>query len=329
MTHMFRAVIAEAPGPPAGYRLGVRHAIAPQSTMVRVRICAVALSYADMLAARGGHQVKIAPPFTPGSEFAGVVDAVGEDAGGFALGERVTGICASGALAEMVTVEVSALRHIPAGLGFEEAAALRVNTATALHALADRGTLSAGETLLVLGGAGGLGSAAIQIGKAIGAQVIAAASTADKRAFALSQGADHAIGYDDIEGREILRAMTDGRGLDVVLDPVGGPMFGMSFRSLAWRGRYLAVGFASGEIPCLPLNIALVKGASLIGVEIGRFAALEPTRARANEVQIEQWHAEGKIRPAIAQVFPLTAFREAMEAAFSGAGCGRVVVRMP
>lgn len=328
MANSYRSVTTDAFGPPDVYRLAQRPILAPRAGQVRVRIHAAALSYADMLAARGGHQAKAPLPFTPGSEFAGTVDATGSDVDNFAVGDRVTGVCASGALAEMATVDAPALRRIPAGLDMAQAAGLRVNSATALHALADRGMLAPGETLLVLGSAGGVGSASVQIGKALGARVIAVASSADKRAFASAQGADSAIDYADVQGREALRQATGGCGVDMVFDPVGGGGFHAAFRSLAWGGRYLTVGFASGTIPSLPLNLALVKGGALIGVEIGRFTTLEPARARANEARIERWVAEGKLRPTIGQLFPLTAFAEAMTAASSGTGCGRIVVTM-
>lgn len=327
MAETYRCVTADAFGPPNVYRLASHPITALQVGQVRVRVHAAALSYADMLAARGRHQGKAALPFTPGSEFAGIVDATG-NVDGFAIGDRVTGVCASGALAEMATLDALALRHIPASLEMTQAAGLRVNAATALHALADRGMLVPDETLLVLGSAGGVGSAAIQIGKALGARVIAVASSSDKRAFAYGQGADRVIDYVDVQGREVIRQATDGRGVDMVFDPVGGGCFDAAFRSLAWGGRYLTIGFASGTVPNLPLNLALVKGAALIGVEIGRFTTLEPDRARANEVRIERWVAERKLQPTVGQVFPLAAFAEAMTAAYSGAGCGRVVVTM-
>jgi NADPH2:quinone reductase len=328
MHETFRAVTAGRFGPPDFYQLKARRIEAPGTGTVRVRVSAAALSYADMLAARGGHQAKAALPFTPGSEFAGIVDAIGENVSGVAVGDPVTGVCGSGALAEMVTIHAPGLRPLPAGLQLVEAAGLRVNTATALHALADRGTLAPGETLLVLGAAGGVGSAAVQIGKAIGARVIAVASSAEKRDFALANGADEAIDYAAVVGRETLRAMTGGQGADLVFDPVGGVSFDAAFRSLAWRGRYLAVGFASGTIPSLPINLALVKGTALIGVDIGRFTILEPMQARANEARIEQWYADRILSPAIARVFSLEAYADAMVAAFDGTGCGRVVVRM-
>lgn len=328
MTQTFRYIAADAFGPPETYRLKSRPITAPGTGQVRVRVHAAVLSYADTLAARGGHQAKAALPFTPGSEFAGIVDATGSGVGEFAVGDKVTGVCASGALAEMATVNESALRALPAALSMVEAAGLRVNTATALHALSDRGMLTPGETLLVLGSAGGVGSSAVQIGKILGARVIAVASSAQKRAFALAQGADKAIDYADVQEREALRQATCARGVDMIFDPVGGSIFDAAFRSLAWGGRYLTVGFASGTFPSLPLNLALVKGASLIGVEIGRFTTLEPARARANEARIEQWYCDAKLRPTVNQLFPFEAFGEAMTAASSGAGCGSTVVTM-
>ncbi|HEV3183717.1 MAG TPA: NADPH:quinone oxidoreductase family protein, partial [Xanthobacteraceae bacterium] len=225
---------------------------------VVVSVKAAALNFFDTLLIAGKYQIKPPFPFSPASEFAGVVDGVGPGVTGFAPGDRVVGWMGSGAARERVAVKAERLVPLPAGLDFDRAAGLTVTYGTTVHALKDRAQLKPGETLAVLGAAGGTGLAAIELGKLMGARVIACASSADKLAFAREHGADEAINYGEDDLKEALRRVTDGRGVDVVYDPVGGAYAEAALRSIAWGGRFLVIGFAAGEIPKLPLNLVLL-----------------------------------------------------------------------
>jgi NADPH:quinone reductase len=231
------------------------------SGQVRVRVQAASIGFVDGLKVEGRYQTKDPLPFTPGMEFAGVVDAVASDVSGFAPGTPVLGMVRSGALAEYVAAPAAALERMPHGIAPEIGAAFRANYLTGLYALVERGTLQRGETLLVLGAAGGVGIAAVQLGKLLGARVIAAASTEEKRQFAVRHGADAVLDYTQVNWRDVLKELTGGRGADVIYDPVGGEISVQAFRSIAWRGRHLVVGFAAGSIPALPFNLPLLKGA--------------------------------------------------------------------
>lgn len=322
-----RRVMATQLGPPDHYVL-VEQPIAPLAPdEVLLRIRAVSLGHADILVSAGRYQVTPALPFVPGSEGSGTVVAVGTAVMGFAPGTPVTVTRPSGVLADHVVAKPAELAPMPEGMSFAEAAAYRSNYATALHALQDRGALRPGETLLVLGSAGGVGIAAVQIGKRLGARVIAGASTEQKRRFACEQGADLALDYSIPDWRGALKAMTGGRGIDLVFDPVGGTLFEPAFRSLAWGGRHLVVGFVGGPIPRLPANLALLKGAALVGVDIRQFALNEPERHRANLACIDAWCTAG-LRPPLGRSFDFTEFRAAMVAASHGTSLGKVVVEI-
>lgn len=320
-----RTVKGECLGPPENYRLVEQPEPSVGPGEVRVRVHAISLGYADMLAAGGGHQRKIALPHTPGSEFAGTVEAIGTSVSFPAPGDRMTGVTAFGALAEQIVVPAAAVRPMSPSLSFEEAACLRVDYLTALHALADRGGLIEGERLLVLGAAGGVGRAAVQIGNALGARIVAGASTPSKRAFAGEQGADILIDYSRADWRDVLREAIG--AVDIVFDPVGGTLLETAFRCLAWKGRYLVVGFASREIPRLPVNLALVKGAALIGVEVGRFLLEEPEAAALANDRIDALVENGMIHPIVGRVFEMADFAAAMRAVGHGDILGKVVVR--
>ena len=261
-------------------------------------------------------------------EVSGVVDQVGEGVSKVRVGDRVFGLCRRGALAEEMVLSESELARIPEPLSFTQAAAVPVNYLTAVYGLRDRAALCAGEMLLVLGAAGGTGTAAIKVGKMLGAQVIAAASTEEKRAFACAQGADAAIDYTQEGWRETLRSLTGGRSIDVIFDAIGGEISPVAFRTLGWRGRHLVVGFAAGKIPALPFNIALLKGASLVGVDSAQIQKWEPEVYARVMDDIRVSLEARSLEPPPVQVIPFERFQEAFEVMSSRRAKGKVVVEM-
>lgn len=277
----------------------------PRAGEVRVAIRAASLNFPDLLIVQNRYQVKPPLPFVPGSEFAGVIEAVGAGVTHLKPGDAVAAFSGTGGFATHACVDAAAVLPLPAGFAFDDAAAFVLTHGTTHHALLDRGALRAGETLLVLGAAGGVGTAAVQIGKAAGATVIAAASSEEKCALCRSIGADATIDYVRENLRERLKELTGGRGPDVVYDPVGGDLAEPVFRSIAWRGRYLVIGFAQGAIPSLPLNLPLLKGASLVGVFWGEFARREPQANARALAELVQWYAQGKVKPVIGQRLPM------------------------
>jgi NADPH2:quinone reductase len=322
-----KAVIADELGPPECYAL--REVLTPEPTAgeVRVRVLAAGVGYFDALMARGGYQVRPPLPFVPGSEFAGIVESCGEGVQSPAPGQRVIGGSFGNVFAEYVCVPAATLMPLPSVLSAEVGAAFLVNYQTAAHALIQRAGLRAGETLLVLGAAGGTGSAAVQVGKCLGARVIAAASSPEKRAFALAAGADLELDYSRPDWRDDVKRLSPG-GVDVIFDPVGGEFFEPAFRSLAWGGRHLVIGFAGGAIPRLPANLALLKGASLVGVDLRQAAGRDPAMNAANTRRLLGWVEEGALRPPAGPVFDFADFRSALDAAFSGKSLGKVVLRV-
>ena len=276
--------------------------VAAGQVLIDVRACGV--NFPDVLLSRGMYQFKPPVPFVPGAEAAGVVAAVGAGVTSIAPGDRVAATMVNGAFAERICVpEISAVK-LPDGVDFEVGAATLLTYATTYHALVDRAALAAGETLLVLGAAGGVGIAAVELGALLGAKVIAGASSAEKLAFCREHGASHGIDYATEDLKERIKALTSGNGVDVVYDPVGGSLAEAALRGTAWQGRYLVVGFASGEIPKIPLNLVLLKGCQIVGVFWGAFMMREPARNRRHAEQIFAWVAEGKLRPAIDAVLP-------------------------
>ncbi|MGN6107854.1 MAG: NADPH:quinone oxidoreductase family protein [Kofleriaceae bacterium] len=276
--------------------------VGPGQILIDVR--AAGVNFPDVLLTRGQYQFKPAPPFSPGGEAAGVVRAVGAGVTRFAPGDRVAATMLHGAFAEQVCVPELAAVALPEGVGFEVGAATLLTYATTYHALVDRASLAAGETLLVLGAAGGVGIAAVELGALLGARVIAAASSPDKLAFCRDHGAAEGIDYAREDLKDRIKALTGGNGVDVVYDPVGGALAEQALRGTGWQGRYLVIGFASGEIPKIPLNLVLLKGCQIVGVFWGSFAMREPARNRAHAEQIFAWVAEGKLRPAVDAVLP-------------------------
>lgn len=283
----------------------------PQAGEVRVAIHAASLNFPDLLVVEGKYQMRPPLPFVPGSEFSGRVDAVGPGVETPRVGDAVAVIGSHGGFATHALVEASRVIPLPPGFALDDAAAFAFTYGTAHHALVDRGQLRAGETVLVLGAAGGVGTAAVQVAKAAGARVIAAASTADKCALCREIGADETIDYGREDLRERLKALTGSRGLDVVYDPVGGALAEPALRSVGWRGRYLVIGFAGGTIPALPWNLPLLKGSAIVGVFWGEFVRREPQAFAMAMRELAQWYAQGKVKPVIDQRLPMSALRDA------------------
>jgi NADPH2:quinone reductase len=288
---------------------------APGAGEVLVEIKAASLNFPDLLIVQNKYQFKPPLPFVPGSEYAGVVAAVGEGVTGLRVGQAVACLSGTGGFGTHAIAPARLCMPLPAGFPFVDAAAFIMIYATSHHALVDRAQLKAGETVLVLGAAGGVGTAAIQIAKALGARVIAAGSTDEKCELCRSIGADATINYSTHPVpnafREAVKAATDGKGPDVIYDPVGGEFTEPAFRSIAWRGRYLVVGFAAGPIPSLPLNLALLKGASIVGVFWGDFSRREPQANAAMMGELAQWYAQGKVKPVIDRALPMAELKAA------------------
>ncbi len=283
----------------------------PKANEVLIEIKAASLNFPDLLIVQNKYQMKPPLPFVPGSEYAGIVQAVGAEVKHLKVGQPVACLSGTGGFGTHTLAPAALCMPLPAGFPFVDAAAFIMIYATSHHALVDRAQLKAGETVLVLGAAGGVGTAAIQIAKACGAKVIAAASSDEKCALCKSIGADATINYNTENLREAIKALTDGKGPDVIYDPVGGDYAEPAFRSIAWRGRYLVVGFAAGPIPALPFNLALLKGASIVGVFWGDFAKREPKANSAMMMELAQWYAQGKIKPVIDSTMPMADLKAA------------------
>ncbi len=299
----------------------------PGPGQVVLQVKAAAVNFPDVLIIQGKYQYKPALPFTPGNEVSGVVLSVGEGVQGYKPGDKVIAFSAHGGFAEQLLAPAAALMPMPPGMDFDTAAAITLTYGTSHHAVADRAQLKAGETMLVLGAAGGVGLAAIEVGKALGARVIAAASSEEKLAVCKEHGADVLINYSSGDLREAIKAATDGKGPDVIYDPVGGEYAEPAFRSIGWRGRYLVVGFANGEIPKLPLNLTLLKGASLVGVFWGEFVKREPKANLAGMMQLLGWLGEGKIRPHISARYALADTPQALKAMAARMVTGKVIIK--
>jgi NADPH2:quinone reductase len=321
-----KAVVCKAWGPPDSLVVEELPDLQPGAGQVLVDVKAAGVNFPDVLTVQGKYQIRPPLPFTPGNEFAGVVRALGSGVDGFAVGQHVIGFTRTGAFAQQALAPAEALMPMPPDMDFDTAAALTLTYGTSHHALVDRGALQAGETLLVLGAAGGVGLAAIEIGKALGARVIAAASSDAKLAVCRAHGADATINYSSEDLREAIRAATDGRGPDVIYDPVGGAYSEPALRSIAWRGRHLVVGFAAGEIPRLPWNLMLLKGASVVGVFWGDFARREPQANLAAMRQLLGWITQGKLRPLVSKRYPLAQTAQALNDMAQRKVMGKVVI---
>ncbi|MCI4440554.1 NADPH:quinone oxidoreductase family protein [Tibeticola sp.] len=293
---------------------------------VLIRIEAASLNFPDLLIVQNKYQIKPPLPFVPGAEYAGIVEAVGEGVTQLRVGQRVACLSGTGGFATHTVAKAALCLPLPAEFPAVDAAAFIMTYATSHHALIDRGQLRAGETVLVLGAAGGVGTAAIQIAKVAGARVIAAASSDEKCALCQRLGADATVNYSRENLRDALKSLTDGQGPNVIYDPVGGDLAEPAFRSIAWRGRYLVIGFAAGPIPALPMNLPLLKGASLVGVFWGEFARREPQANAAMLMELARWYGEGKIKPVIDQTLPMRELKAAYARMASRAVMGKLVL---
>lgn len=323
-----KAVLCKAFGPAETLVLEEIASPEPKKNEVLLDVHAAGVNFPDTLIIEGKYQFKPPFPFSPGGEAAGVVAAVGEKVTHVKPGDRVMALTGWGSFAEQVAVAGYSVMPIPNGMDFASAAAFGMTYGTSIHALKQRANLQPGETLLVLGASGGVGLAAVEIGKAMGARVIAAASSAEKLEVAKAAGADELINYSEGGLKDKLKELTGGQGVDVIYDPVGGDLFEEAFRSIAWNGRFLVVGFASGTIPSLPANLTLLKGASLVGVFWGAFAQRQPAENAANFEQLFTWFAEGKVKPLVSQTFPLTDAAGAINALGQRKAVGKVVVQV-
>ena len=283
----------------------------PGKGQVLVEIKAASLNFPDILIVQNKYQFKPELPFVPGSEYAGIVAALGEGVTNLKVGQSVACLSGTGGFGTHTLAPADRCMPLPPGFSHVDAAAFIMIYATSHHALIDRAQLKAGETVLVLGAAGGVGTSAIQIAKAVGAKVIAAASTDEKCALCKSIGADETINYTKETLRDAVKKLTGGNGPDVIYDPVGGEFAEPAFRSIGWRGRYLVVGFASGPIPSLPLNLALLKGASIVGVFWGDYSRREPKANAAMMAELAQWYAQGKVKPVIDRTMPMAELKAA------------------
>ena len=321
-----KAVLCKAYGPPESLVVEDVPPLAPGPGEVVIGVKAASVNFPDVLIIQNKYQLKPPLPFSPGSEVAGVVTSVGAGVTDVKAGDRVMAIVGYGAFAEEVRTEARRALPLPAGMDFESAAAFGLTYATSEHALVDRGALQAGETLLVLGAAGGVGLAAIEIGKILGARVIACASTDEKLAVCRAHGADETINYATEDLRERMKTLTGGNGPNVVYDPVGGNYTEPALRSIAWRGRLLVVGFAAGDIPKIPLNLTLLKGCAIVGVFWGEFTRREPKAFAASMQRLAAWYAEGKLKPHISGRYPLEGAASALTKMANREVTGKVVL---
>lgn len=323
-----KAVLCKAFGPAETLVLEEIASPEAKKNEVLLEVHSAGVNFPDTLIIEGKYQFKPPFPFSPGGEAAGVVTAVGEKVSHLKVGDRVMALTGWGSFAEEVAVPGYNVMPIPASMDFASAAAFGMTYGTSMHALKQRANLQPGQTLLVLGASGGVGLAAVEIGKAMGAKVIAAASSAEKLEVAKAAGADELINYNESSLKDEVKRLTGGQGADVIYDPVGGDLFDAAIRSIAWNGRLLVVGFASGRIPELPVNLTLLKGAAVVGVFWGAFAQRQPQDNAANFQQLFAWHAAGKLKPLVSQTFPLAQAGEAINTLGQRKAVGKVVVQV-
>lgn len=299
----------------------------PGAGEVRLKVLAAGVNFPDALIIQKKYQLRPARPFIPGTEVCGLVDALGDGVTQVDLRQRVVAFVGLGGFAEYVCASAAKVVALPAGVTDEAAAAFTLTYATSHHALFDRAQLKAGETLLVLGAAGGVGLAAVELGKAAGARVLAAASTDEKLAACHAAGADVLINYSSLDLRQAVTTLTEGKGVDVIYDPVGGAYTEAALRTLAWRGRLLVIGFANGEIPQIPANLLLLRGASAIGAYWGEFARHEPEANARMIVELMAWLAQGKLKPVVSKTYPLHETPRALEDLLQRRAVGKLVIR--
>jgi NADPH2:quinone reductase len=322
-----QAVICRRLGPVDQLEFGELPDPEPGPGEVVIDVHVAALNFPDTLIIEGKYQFRPEPPFSPGGEAAGVISAVGEGVE-WAVGTPVVAVHTQGAFAEKWLVPAAVTLPLPPGLTFEQAAGFTMTYGTSYYALKQRANLQPGESLLVLGAAGGVGSAAVELGKAMGATVIAAVSTSEKAAFAASLGADHTINYGEVDLREAIREITSSKGVDVAYDPVGGELSEPAFRSIAWNGRFLVVGFAAGDIPSIPLNLPLLKGASIVGVFWGTWIRRSPAEAAESFRELYEMAAAGTIQPRISAVHDFGNYAAALAELTSRTAMGKVLLRV-
>ncbi len=323
-----KAVLCKAFGPAETLVLEEVASPVAKANEILLEVHAAGVNFPDTLIIEGKYQFKPPFPFSPGGEAAGVVKAVGDKVSHLQVGDRVMALTGWGSFAEEVAVPGYNAMPIPADMDFPSAAAFGMTYGTSMHALKQRANLQPGETLLVLGASGGVGLAAVEIGKAMGARVIAAASSAQKLEVARAAGADELIDYSASSLKDEVKRLTGGQGADVIYDPVGGDLFDAAIRSIAWNGRLLVVGFASGRIPELPVNLALLKGAAVVGVFWGAFAQRQPQDNAANFQQLFAWHSAGKLKPLVSQTFPLAQAAAAIDTLGQRKAVGKLVVQV-
>jgi NADPH2:quinone reductase len=307
-----KAVLCKEYGPPESLVIENIASPTPGKGQVVVSVKACGVNFPDILIIQGKYQFKPPTPFSPGSEISGIVKEVGEGVDTVKSGDRVIAFTGWGGFAEEVVTEAAKLIKIPAALDFATAAAFTLVYGTAHHALKDRAQIQPGETLLVLGAAGGVGLAAVELGKVMGARVIAGASSDEKLAVCKQHGADDLINYSTEDLRERIKTLTNGNGVDVIIDPLGGDYTEPALRSIAWKGRLLVIGFAAGDIPRIPLNLPLLKGCSIVGVFWGSFTEREPQRNQQHLQELLTWLAEGKLKPHISATYPLERAADAL-----------------
>jgi NADPH2:quinone reductase len=323
-----KAIVCHSYGPPENLKLEeVEDPVAGENQAL-VEVHAASLNFPDTLQIQGKYQFQPPMPFTPGSEVGGVIRALGPGLTDFAVGDRVMATPSIGGMAEQVAVNAAGLRKIPDNMDFKTAASFAMVYTTSYHALKQRARLQPGETLLVLGASGGVGLTAVELGKLMGARVIAAASSDDKLAFVKRFNPDHTINYGDGELKEKVKALTDGRGADVIYDPVGGDLFDQCTRCINWNGRLLVIGFTSGRIPEYKANLALLKGASMVGVFLGRFRKEEPEAYEQNFRELFGLYADGRLKPVVTQSFPLEDYVAAFNVFAERRVMGKVVLEI-
>ena len=323
-----KAVLCESFGPAENLTLADIEApqLLPGHVIVEIRACA--LNFPDVLMIEGKYQSLPPFPFTPGGEFAGVVSEVADDVQNWQLGDEVFGACGHGAMAEHICVSAKSLRAKPQSMGFAQASGISTTYGTSYYALKQRANLQAGETLLVLGAAGGVGLAAVELGKAMGARVIAAASSPEKLRIAQQAGADDLIDYSDGELKEKVKTLTEGKGVDVIYDPVGGPMFDQCMRCINWGGRVLIVGFVGGDIPKVPTNLILLKSCQVVGVFYGAFSGRFPAENQQNFVEIIDMFNSGNLKALVGGEYALDHYVDALNCLSQRRAVGKIVVNI-
>jgi NADPH:quinone reductase len=324
-----KAIICDSWGAPSSLQLREMPSPEPGPKQVLVRVRVAAVNFPDALIVAGKYQFRPEFPFSPGGEMSGEIIAVGSEVSHLAVGNKVVGLASHGAYAQEALVDATHIVPLPATISdadFELAGSFVLTYGTSLHAIKDRAEAKPGESLLVLGAGGGVGLAAVEIGKLMGLRVIAAASSQEKRDAALAHGADDVIDYVNEDLRERIKALTAGKGVDIVYDPVGGDFAEPALRSVGWRGRYLVVGFAAGDIPKIPINLLLLKGSSLVGVFWGEFVRREPKLNAENMHLLFSWLHERKINPLISKRYPLSQAPAALDALLAREAVGKLVI---